>query len=74
MREQVEEVLKEIRPMLQSDGGDVELVDITPDNVVQVRLRGACGSCPGALMTLKGGIERIMKARIPAVASVESVR
>ncbi|MBF0295600.1 MAG: NifU family protein [Magnetococcales bacterium] len=74
MREQVEEVLKEIRPMLQADGGDVELVDVTPDNVVQVRLRGACGSCPGAMMTLKGGIERIMKARIPAVASVESVR
>lgn len=73
MRDQVEEVLKEIRPYLQRDGGDVELVDVTPDNVVQVRLRGACGTCPGAIMTLKMGIERIMKERLPQVVSVESV-
>lgn len=73
MKEQVQAVLNEIRPMLQQDGGDVELVEVTPDHVVKVRLRGACGTCPGAIMTLKGGIERLMKARIPQVVSVESV-
>ncbi|MEO5334432.1 MAG: NifU family protein [Magnetococcus sp. YQC-5] len=74
MRDKVQAVLEEVRPMLQRDGGDVELVDVTPDNVVHVRLRGACGTCPGAIMTLKGGIERLMKQRIPEVVSVESVR
>ncbi|MEO5362730.1 MAG: NifU family protein [Magnetococcus sp. DMHC-8] len=73
MREQVQRVLDEIRPFLQRDGGDVELVNVTPDNVVQVRLRGACGSCPGATMTLKNGIERTMKQRIPEIRSVENV-
>lgn len=73
MRELVEAVLEEIRPMLQRDGGDVELVEVTAGNVVRVRLRGACGTCPGAIMTLKMGIERIMKQRIPEVVSVESV-
>lgn len=73
MLEQVQKVLDEIRPMLQRDGGDVELVEITANNVVNVRLRGACGTCPGAIMTLKGGIERLMKQRIPEVVSVESV-
>ncbi|MBF0425740.1 MAG: NifU family protein [Magnetococcales bacterium] len=73
MRDKVQAVLNEVRPMLQRDGGDVELVEVTPGNVVKVRLRGACGSCPGAIMTLKGGIERIMKQRIPEVVSVESV-
>ncbi|MBF0144866.1 MAG: NifU family protein [Magnetococcales bacterium] len=73
MRERVEKVLQEIRPYLQRDGGDVELVDVTPGNVVNVRLRGACGSCPGATMTLKGGIERVLKERIPEVVSVENV-
>ena len=73
MRERVEKVLQEIRPYLQRDGGDVELVGVTPGNVVNVRLRGACGSCPGATMTLKGGIERVLKERIPEVVSVENV-
>lgn len=73
MKEKILAVLAEIRPMLQRDGGDVEFVDLTEDNVVQVRLRGACGSCPGAMMTLKGGIERLMKERIPEVHSVENV-
>ncbi len=73
MRDRVQKVLDEVRPMLQRDGGDVELVDVTADNVVLVRLRGACGTCPGAIMTLKGGIERLMKERIPEVVSVESV-
>ncbi|MBF0110011.1 MAG: NifU family protein [Magnetococcales bacterium] len=73
MRTRVEKVLQEIRPYLQRDGGDVELVEVTPGNVVNVRLRGACGSCPGAMMTLKGGIERVLKERIPEVVSVENV-
>ncbi|MBF0124710.1 MAG: NifU family protein [Magnetococcales bacterium] len=73
MRNQVEQVLDEIRPMLQRDGGDVELVEVTADNVVKVRLRGACGTCPGAIMTLKGGIERLMKQRLPEIVAVESV-
>jgi Fe-S cluster biogenesis protein NfuA len=73
MRERVEKVLEEVRPFLQRDGGDVELVDVTADNVVNVRLKGACGSCPGAMMTLKGGIERALKEKIPEVVSVERV-
>ena len=73
MRERVQKVLDEIRPFLQRDGGDVELVDVTADNVVQVRLQGACGSCPGATMTLKSGIERTMKQRIPEIVAVENV-
>lgn len=72
MRDRVQTVLDEIRPFLQRDGGDVELVDVTPDNVVLVRLRGACGSCPGATMTLKNGIERTMKERIPEIVSVQN--
>ena len=73
MLDRVQKVLEEVRPHLQRDGGDVELVGITADNVVNVRLRGACGTCPGAIMTLKGGIERLMKERIPEIVSVESV-
>lgn len=73
MLERIQKVLEEVRPFLQRDGGDVELVGVTPGMVVQVRLRGACGSCPGATMTLKGGIERVLKERIPEVVSVENV-
>ncbi|TAN44109.1 MAG: NifU family protein [Nitrospirae bacterium] len=69
----VEEVINRIRPALQRDRGDVELVEITDDNIVKVRLKGACGSCPMSLMTLKGGIEAEMKRVIPEVKSVESV-
>lgn len=74
MFDRVQKVLDEVRPHLQRDGGDVELVEVTADLVVNVRLRGACGSCPSSLMTLKGGIERIMKERIPEIVSVESVQ
>ncbi len=70
MREKVEEVLKLLRPSLQADGGDVELVDVTDDGVVQVRLTGACGGCPFAVMTLKEGIERAIKEEIPEVKEV----
>lgn len=71
MREKVEKVLNEIRPQLQADGGDVELVDVI-DGVVTVRLTGACHGCPMSQMTLKSGIERIIKEKVPGVTSVES--
>lgn len=73
MRERVEAVLDKVRPMLQGDGGDVELVDITESGVVQVRLVGACKGCPMSQMTLKNGIERIVLKEIPEVKSVEAV-
>jgi Fe-S cluster biogenesis protein NfuA len=72
LKSEVEKVLESIRPALQADGGDVELVDIE-GGVVKVRLTGACGGCPMAHMTLKGGIEVALKERIPAVERVESV-
>ncbi len=72
-RTKVEEVINRIRPALQRDRGDVELVEITPNDVVKVRLKGACGSCPMSLMTLKGGIEAEMKKAVPEVKAVEAV-
>jgi Fe-S cluster biogenesis protein NfuA len=72
VKPEVEEVLNSIRPALQADGGDVELVDVE-GGVVKVRLTGACGGCPMATMTLKGGIEAALKERIPSVLRVESV-
>lgn len=72
MREEVQAVIDKIRPSLQADGGDVELVDVV-DNVVKVRLKGACAGCPMSQMTLKNGIERLIKKEIPAVELVESV-
>jgi len=72
MRERVEEALKKIRPALEADGGGIELVDII-DGVVQVRLKGACQGCPGAQMTLKMGVERILKEDVPEVKSVQAV-
>jgi len=73
MKERVQEVLEKVRPSLQADGGDVELVDVTEDGVVQVKLVGHCAGCPMSMMTLKNGIERILKAEIPEVKSVQSV-
>ena len=70
MKEKVEAALNEIRPMLQRDGGDVELVDIE-GGVVKVRLQGACAGCPMSQMTLRNGIERVLKDRIPEVTAVE---
>jgi Fe-S cluster biogenesis protein NfuA len=72
MKEKVIEALSEIRPVLQADGGDVELVDVD-NGVVKVRLQGACGSCPMATMTLKNGIERLLKERVPDVKEIVSV-
>ncbi len=73
MKAQVEEVLNQVRPALQADGGDVELVDVTEDGVVSVKLTGACGSCPMSTMTLKMGIERTLKEKIPGVKEVVQV-
>ena len=73
MREKVEKILDQIRPSLQFDGGDVELVEVTEDGVVKVKLTGACGSCPFATMTLKAGIERILKQEIPEIKEVKEV-
>jgi Fe-S cluster biogenesis protein NfuA len=73
MRDKVEAVLEKVRPQLQADGGDVELVDITEDNVVQVRLQGACAGCPMSQMTLKNGIERTLKQEVSEVKGVEAV-
>ncbi|MBG0789432.1 MAG: NifU family protein [Desulfovibrionaceae bacterium] len=73
MREKVESVLNKVRPMLQGDGGDVELVEITDTGVVKVRLTGACKGCPMSQMTLKNGIERILLKEIPEVKGVEAV-
>lgn len=73
MKERVMAVLGEIRPSLQADGGDVELVDVSGDGVVKVKLTGHCGTCPFALMTLKGGIERILKQEIPEIKEVQAV-
>ena len=72
MKEKVQAVIDKIRPMLQADGGDVELVDVV-DGVVTVRLQGACAGCPMSQMTLKNGIERFLKKEIPEVKSVERV-
>ncbi len=74
MREEVQAALDVVRPQLQADGGDAEIVEITDDGIVKLRLKGACGGCPMSQMTLKMGIERILKERVPAVKSVESVQ
>jgi Fe-S cluster biogenesis protein NfuA len=71
LRERVETVLGRIRPALQNDGGDVELVDVTEEGIVKVRLKGSCAGCPMSTMTLKNGIERILKQEIPEVKSVQ---
>jgi len=72
MRPEIEKALNRIRPALQADGGDVELVDVQ-GGVVKVRLTGACGGCPMATITLKNGIEALLKEEIPSVERVESV-
>ena len=72
MKDQVQEVLDIIRPNLQADGGDVELVDVK-DGIVSVKLQGACAGCPMSTMTLKRGIERFLKEKLPAVKEVVSV-
>ena len=72
MQEKVEKALMKVRSFLQADGGDVELVEITEEGVVKVKLTGACGGCPMASMTLKTGIEKILKEEVPEVKRVEA--
>jgi Fe-S cluster biogenesis protein NfuA len=73
LKERVESVLGKVRPMLQRDGGDVELVDVQDDGIVKVRLTGACSGCPMSTMTLKNAIEETIKKEIPEIKSVEQV-
>jgi Fe-S cluster biogenesis protein NfuA len=73
MKEKVQAALNKIRPILQADGGDVELVEITDKGVVKVRLQGACRGCPMSQMTLKNGVERAILKEVPEVKSVEAV-
>ena len=73
MREEIEKALDEIRPFLRSDGGDVELIEVTEDGVVKVKLQGACGGCHMSNITLKNGIERILKQEVPTVKEVIAV-
>ena len=73
MKEQVQKAIEKIRPNLQADGGDVELIDVGEDGIVKVKLTGACHGCPMAQMTLKNGIERFLKQEVPGVQSVVSV-
>ena len=69
----VRNVIEQIRPYLQADGGDISFVELTQDNVVNVELQGACGSCPFSRMTLKNGVEDAMKKALPEIVSVEAV-
>ena len=73
MRERVQAALDKIRPALQADGGDVELVEVTEDGVVKVALQGACRGCPMSQLTLANGVERVLKDEIPEVVRVEPV-
>ena len=73
MKDKVLKVLEAVRPFLQADGGDVELVEVTEDGIVKVRLTGACGSCPMSTYTLKMGIEKKLKKEIPEIKAVEQV-
>ena len=73
LKEKVEKALEDVRPSLQADGGDIELVEVKEDGTVMVRLKGACSGCPMSQMTLKQGVEAYLKKQIPEVLSVESV-
>jgi len=73
IKEQVQKTLNDVRPSLQADGGDVELVNVSEDGVVKVRLKGACQGCPMSQMTLSNGIEKYLKKQIPDVTKVEAV-
>lgn len=71
--DQVAFVIERIRPAVQADGGDIELVEVTPANEVRIRMHGACVGCPSASMTLRMGIERNLRDRVPGIAAVEAV-
>ena len=74
MLESIETSIGEIKPFLQRDGGDIEFVEYTDDNIVKVRLQGHCAGCPGAQMTIKGVVERILRESYPEIAGVEAVQ
>ena len=74
LEKRIKNILEQIRPYLQADGGDVNFVELTDDLVVMVELTGACGSCPYSTMTLKNGIESVMKKSIPEIKSVEQIK
>ncbi len=73
LKERVKSEIDKLRPYLQADGGDLEFVELTDENIVKVKLLGACGSCPYSLMTLKQGVEQALKKAIPEVEAVEQV-
>ncbi len=73
MREEIEKAIGEIRPFLQADGGNIELVEVTDDGIVKVRLTGACGGCPMSAYTLKLGVEQKLKEKVPGVKEVQQV-
>ena len=74
IQEKVEKVLDKIRPYIQSDGGDIDLVDINEaEGIVRVKLHGACNTCPSATMTLKGGVERMLRQEVPEIKEVVAV-
>ena len=73
MEEKIKDAIGQIRPFLQRDGGDIEFVELTGVNVVKVKLRGHCAGCAGAQMTLRGGVERIIKESYPQIKGVEAV-
>ncbi|PKN37808.1 MAG: hypothetical protein CVU62_08775 [Deltaproteobacteria bacterium HGW-Deltaproteobacteria-2] len=73
MKEKVQKAIELIRPNLQADGGDVELIDVSSDGIVKVKLTGACHGCPMAQMTLKAGIEKVIKTQVPEIKEVVAV-
>ncbi len=74
LKQRVQTALDRIRPALHADGGDAHIVDISPQGVVTLELKGACGGCAMSTMTLKNGIERVIKAEVPEITSVEATR
>jgi len=73
LTKKVNNVIDQVRPYLEADGGNIELVNITEDNIVNVKLTGACATCPMSIMTLKQGVEQAMKRAIPEIHSVEAI-
>ena len=73
MREKIEQALEKIRPMLTADGGNVELVEVSDDGIVKLKLTGACGACPMSQVTLKMGIEKILKEEVPQIKEVVAI-
>ncbi len=73
MEEKIKEALEQVRPFLKRDGGDIEFVELTDDKIVKVKLQGHCADCPGATMTIKGVVERLLKEKYPEINGVEAV-